>query len=106
MTPGPWSVGSVLKSIIPIHPIMTTILITGATGKQGGSVIDNLLKKQAPFKILAVTRDINSASAKKLAQKSDQITLIEGNLDDPAAIFENAKRQWSTPVWGVFSVQV
>ncbi|KAJ5329021.1 hypothetical protein N7452_009411 [Penicillium brevicompactum] len=84
---------------------MTTVLITGATGKQGGSVIDNLLKKQAPFKILAVTRDINSAAAKKLAQKSDQITLIEGNLDDPAAIFENAKRQWSTPVWGVFSVQ-
>ncbi|OQE13493.1 hypothetical protein PENFLA_c047G07359 [Penicillium flavigenum] len=69
-------------------------------GKQGGSLINNLLKKNASFKILAVTRDINSASAKKLAQKSSSITLIQGNLDDPAAIFKNAKR-----VWGVFSVQ-
>ncbi|OQE84120.1 hypothetical protein PENNAL_c0029G05803 [Penicillium nalgiovense] len=49
--------------------------------------------------ILAVTRDINSASARKLAQKSSSITLIQGNLDDPAAI-KNAKR-----VWGVSSVQ-
>ncbi|KAJ6190088.1 Peptidase C12 ubiquitin carboxyl-terminal hydrolase 1 [Penicillium mononematosum] len=58
------------------------------------------MTKNASFKILAVTRDINSASAKKLAQKSSSITLIQGNLDDPAAIFKNAKR-----VWGVFSVQ-
>lgn len=85
---------------------MTTILVTGATGKQGGSVIKNLLEKNAPFKILAVTRDVNSASAKKLAQKSSNITLIQGNLNDPAAIFENVKRQTSTPIWGVFSVQV
>lgn len=85
---------------------MTTVLITGATGKQGGSVVKNLLEKSAPFKILAVTRDANSAAAKKLAQKSPNITLIQGNLDDPAAIFENVKRQISTPVWGVFSVQV
>lgn len=85
---------------------MTTVLITGATGKQGGSVIKNLLEKSAPFKILAVTRDVNSASAKKLTQKSPSITLIQGNLDDPAAIFENVKHQISSPVWGVFSVQV
>ncbi|CAI7609133.1 unnamed protein product [Penicillium viridicatum] len=84
---------------------MTTVLITGATGKQGGSVVKTLLEKSAPFKILAVTRDVNSASAKKLAQKSPNITLIQGNLDDPAAIFENVKRQISTSVWGVFSVQ-
>ncbi|KAJ5951468.1 NmrA-like family protein [Penicillium vulpinum] len=84
---------------------MASILITGATGKQGGSVVNSLLKKNAPFKILAVTRDINSTSAKKLAQKSSNITLIEGNLQDPAAIFENVKRQTSSPVWGVFSVQ-
>ncbi|KAJ5359860.1 hypothetical protein N7517_009051 [Penicillium concentricum] len=81
------------------------ILITGATGKQGGSVVKNLLEKSAPFKILAVTRNTNSTAAKKLAQKSSNITLIQGNLEDPAAIFENVKRQASTIVWGVFSVQ-
>ncbi|KAJ5348523.1 NmrA-like family protein [Penicillium brevicompactum] len=85
---------------------MTTVLITGATGKQGGSVIKKLLERNAPFNILAVTRDVNSNSAKKLAQKSDKITLIQGNLDNPAAIFDNVKRQSSASVWGVFSVQV
>ncbi|EKV11573.1 NmrA-like family protein [Penicillium digitatum PHI26] len=87
------------------YPAMTTILVTGATGRQGGSVISNLLAKNAPFNLLAVTRDIKSTSAKNLAQKSPNITLIQGNLDNPAAIFENVKRQTSTPVWGVFSVQ-
>lgn len=85
---------------------MATILVTGATGKQGGSVVKNLLENNVPFKILAVTRDVNSTSAKKLAQKSPSITLIQGNLNDPAAIFEEVKQKISTPVWGVFSVQV
>ncbi|KAJ5295255.1 hypothetical protein N7508_010076 [Penicillium antarcticum] len=84
---------------------MTIVLITGATGKQGGSVINSLIEKDASFKILAVTRDVNSAPAKKVAQKSSNITLIQGNLDDPGAIFENVKRETSEPVWGVFSVQ-
>lgn len=34
-----------------------TVLITGATGKQGGSVVTALLKAKADFEILAVTRD-------------------------------------------------
>ncbi|OQD90842.1 hypothetical protein PENANT_c001G09664 [Penicillium antarcticum] len=84
---------------------MTIVLITGATGKQGGSVINSLIEKDASFKILAVTRDVNSAPAKKVAQKSSNITLIQGNLDDPGAIFEYVKRETSEPVWGVFSVQ-
>ncbi|PYI00168.1 NAD(P)-binding protein [Aspergillus ellipticus CBS 707.79] len=84
---------------------MAAVLITGATGKQGGSVIRNLIAKDAPFEILAVTRDANSSSAQKLAQQSPKIKLVEGNLDDPAAVFKNAKAKVSTPIWGVFSVQ-
>lgn len=90
----------------PFTLIMSTILITGATGRQGTSVIKKLLEKQASFTILAVTRDVNSSSARNLARKFEKITLIQGNLNHPAAIFESAKRQCSTPVWGVFSVQV
>ncbi|KAF7592529.1 hypothetical protein BBP40_012753 [Aspergillus hancockii] len=84
---------------------MTAVLITGATGKQGGSVIRNLIEKDAPFQILAVTRNIESSSAQKLAQKSSRVILVEGNLDDPEAIFKNAKAKISTPIWGVHSVQ-
>ncbi|KAF1811948.1 NmrA-like family protein [Eremomyces bilateralis CBS 781.70] len=82
------------------------ILITGATGQQGGAVIDALLATKADFEILAVTRDTASPSATKLAQKSPSIKLVQGNLDDVAAVFQSAKKATSRPIWGVFSVQL
>ncbi|KAL4902520.1 hypothetical protein BDW74DRAFT_157958 [Aspergillus multicolor] len=85
---------------------MNAILVTGATGKQGGSLIRNLVAKKAPFEILAVTRNSQSPSAQRLAQLSSNIKLVEGNLDNPAAIFQNAQKATKNSVWGVFSVQV
>ncbi|EFY86048.1 hypothetical protein J3459_016416 [Metarhizium acridum] len=82
------------------------LLITGATGKQGGSVITALLAKNADFQILAVTRNTTSPAAKKLAAASPKVTLIQGNLDDTEAIFENAQKATEAPIWGVFSVQL
>ncbi|KAE8154462.1 hypothetical protein BDV25DRAFT_147719 [Aspergillus avenaceus] len=81
------------------------LLITGSTGKQGGAVVDGLLAQDADVEILAVTRNPQSPSAKKLAQKSDKIKLVQGDLDHPAGIFESAKKASQLPVWGVFSVQ-
>jgi uncharacterized protein YbjT (DUF2867 family) len=85
---------------------MSTILVIGATGKQGGSLIKNLLSKNAPFQILAVTRNIQSPSAQKLLQQSSKISLVQGDLDHPAELFKNARDLTSEPIWGVFSVQV
>ncbi|KAJ4041784.1 hypothetical protein NW756_009220 [Fusarium oxysporum] len=82
-----------------------TLLVTGATGKQGGSVIAALLAAQADFNILALTRDVSSPSAKKLAARSTKITLLEGNLDDTDTVFKNASKVATSPIWGVFSVQ-
>ncbi|KAK8065677.1 transcription factor SEF1 [Apiospora hydei] len=72
-----------------------TILVTGATGKQGGALIDHLLAspRASRFDIVAVTRDIQSSRAQKLSSR--------GDLTNPDAIFEAAG-----PVWGVYSVQV
>ncbi|KAH7152734.1 nucleoside-diphosphate-sugar epimerase family protein [Dactylonectria macrodidyma] len=81
------------------------IVVTGATGKQGGSVINALLARKAPFKILAVTRDASSPSAKRLAAKSSDISVVQGNLDDTESLFRNAKKATELPIWGVFSVQ-
>ncbi|KAF3925897.1 hypothetical protein ABW20_dc0104817 [Dactylellina cionopaga] len=81
------------------------ILITGATGKQGGSVIRNLIKANADFEILALTRDEKSASAQKLLTLSPKIKLTTGNLDQPEDIFKKAKAATKLPIWGVFSVQ-
>ncbi|KOC13432.1 nmrA-like family protein [Aspergillus flavus AF70] len=82
-----------------------TLLITGATGKQGGSVINNLLSQDADFEILAVTRDAQSNGAQKLLKKSSKIKLVEGNLDHPEDIFRQAQKVTTyvqTPVPGLF----
>lgn len=85
---------------------MSSVLITGATGKQGGALIRNLIQRKAPFEILAVTRNTSSPSAQKLASLSKSIRLVEGDLDNPAGIFQNAQRLSKSSIWGVYSVQV
>ncbi|KAF4331588.1 nucleoside-diphosphate-sugar epimerase family [Fusarium beomiforme] len=84
------------------------LLITGATGKQGGAVVDALLARRSPdFKILAVTRNARSASAQRLAAKSSLIKLIEGNLNAVPSLFKAARETAGPlPIWGVYSVQV
>lgn len=86
--------------------MMKSVLITGATGKQGGSVIRSLVASRAPFEILAVTRNPQSASAQRLAKLSENIKLVEGDLNTPAEAFQNAQKVTKNPIWGVFSVQV
>jgi uncharacterized protein YbjT (DUF2867 family) len=82
------------------------LLITGATGKQGGSLVNALLKANAPFEILALTRNAQSASAQKLLQKSSKIKLVTGDFNAIDDIFRQAKKASTAPIWGVFSVQV
>jgi uncharacterized protein YbjT (DUF2867 family) len=82
------------------------LLITGATGKQGGSVVNALLKANAPFEILALTRNAQSASAQRLLQRSPKIKLVTGDFSNINDIFQQAKTATSAPIWGVFSVQV
>lgn len=73
--------------------------MTGATGKQGGALIEALLaSKSSSFDIYGLTRDASSNSAKKLTAKN--VTMIEGNTKNPVPIFEKI----GTGVWGVFSV--
>jgi uncharacterized protein YbjT (DUF2867 family) len=80
--------------------ITRKILISGATGKQGGATLKYL--SQLPgnkFELLALTRNANSPSALKLAQTAN-VKIVEGDLDNVSAIFEK-----TGPVWGVFAVQ-
>ncbi|KAI0888054.1 NAD(P)-binding protein [Annulohypoxylon maeteangense] len=81
------------------------VLIAGATGKQGGAVVSALIKANADFEILALTRDSQSASAQRLLKKSPKIKLVTGNMDAPDDIFAKAKEVTKTPIWGVYSVQ-
>lgn len=90
-------------------PTVKTILIFGATGKQGSAVIDALHKASESvnglsFNILAVTRDRKSHRSQTLALKSN-VSLIEGDLANLKAIFTLATAN-GNPIWGVFGVQV
>ena len=59
-----------------------TILVTGATGQQGGAVTRHLLKDG--WKVRALVRDPNKDSAKALAQQGAE--LAKGDLNDRATI--------------------
>lgn len=91
------------------QPTPQSFLITGATGKQGGAVIDALLRLPSLFvgTILAVTRDASSPAAQRLAALSNRIKVVEGNLDDVPELFRAAERvNDGKPIYGVYSVQV
>ncbi|KAL9090137.1 MAG: hypothetical protein Q9165_005417 [Trypethelium subeluteriae] len=78
------------------------ILITGATGKQGGAVLRSLLSHpnpSPPLEIYALTRNARSPSAQALT-RDPRVSLIEGDLKDSPAIF----RQLPQPAWGAFLV--
>jgi len=72
------------------------ILVTGATGAQGGSVAYALLKEKK-FAVRALTRDRNSPAAKELAKAGAEIVM--GTLDD----IESLKRAMKG-CYGVFGV--
>lgn len=83
-------------------PSPKNILVTGATGKQGGALIDSILASPdaSSFHLIAVTRDATSSRARQLASRPG-VSVIQGDLSNAAALFEAA----AVPVWGVYSVQ-
>ncbi|HVT44665.1 MAG TPA: NmrA family NAD(P)-binding protein [Thermoanaerobaculia bacterium] len=73
-----------------------TILVTGATGQQGGSTANELL--ELGFRIRALTRKPNDPKARALAERGAEI--VQGDFDDPPSI-ERAL----AGVDGIFAVQ-
>ena len=74
------------------------ILVTGATGRQGGGVIKHLLSRGWPGPVRALTRNPETARAKALAAAGVQ--LVTGDMDDRRSL--DAAMQG---VYGVYSVQ-
>lgn len=65
-----------------MRPDRTTILVSGATGQQGGAVARHLLLRG--FRVRALTRRANQDSARALAAQGAEI--IEGEFEDPASL--------------------
>jgi uncharacterized protein YbjT (DUF2867 family) len=77
---------------MPAH----SILITGATGHQGGATARALVGQG--FALYAMTRKPDSPAARELAELG--ITIVQGDLDD-----EESLKRLLEGKWGVFAVQ-
>jgi len=73
-----------------------TVLITGATGKQGGATAGALAGKG--FRLRAMTRKPESEAAQALAKAG--VEIVKGDLDDAASLGKALEG-----AWGVFAVQ-
>jgi uncharacterized protein YbjT (DUF2867 family) len=74
------------------------LLVVGATGQQGGALIEALLANKSSFDIYGLTRNKASPSATKLSERG--VHMIEGDVSAPLPIF----KQLGKGVYGVFSV--
>lgn len=72
------------------------VLVTGATGRQGGAVIRHMLPKG--WKLRALTRNLDSHNAKELSRQG--IELVRGDLEAPASLTSATEG-----VYGIYSVQ-
>jgi uncharacterized protein YbjT (DUF2867 family) len=72
------------------------ILITGATGQQGGAIAAALAGGE--FQLAGMTRKPDSPAAQALKKKG--VTIVQGDLDDAASL-----KKALAGAWGVFGVQ-
>ena len=72
------------------------ILVTGATGRQGGAVIRHLLPRG--WKLRALTRKADGAAARQLVAHG--VEVVKGDLEDPASLVGATRG-----AYGVYSVQ-
>jgi uncharacterized protein YbjT (DUF2867 family) len=83
-----------------LNTMSKLLVIIGATGKQGGSVIKSILSDPAAskqFKLRGVTRDTSKDASKVLADQG--VEMVAADLDDKASLvkaFEGA--------YGVYAV--
>jgi uncharacterized protein YbjT (DUF2867 family) len=78
------------------NPDQKTILVTGATGRQGGAVTRHLLRDG--WQVRALTRNPTSAPARALAALG--ATVVQGDMDDLASLHPHF-----AGAYGVYSVQ-
>jgi uncharacterized protein YbjT (DUF2867 family) len=72
------------------------VLVTGATGKQGGAVLRNLLSRN--WKVRALTRNPEGRAARALLSRG--VEVLRGDLEDLSTLEPAVKG-----VYGVYSVQ-
>jgi hypothetical protein len=84
-----------------------TLVVFGATGGQGGSVVKTLLKDpkmMEGWKIRAVTRDVNKPAAKALEEKGVEVVSVS-LLSYACISFMNfADLKFCRPIWTIMNL--
>lgn len=79
------------------------ISVLGATGNQGGGVVQALLKKSSPcFHVRAITRDTSSAGALNLKEKhrnDHRLEIVAANVYDKGSLLRAFDQ-----VFGLFAI--
>ena len=78
------------------------VTVFGATGTQGGAVIDALLQESdSPYKIRAVTRDPSSASSKALVERGVEVVTADlSKRDSLRAAMKGAEAVFAVTIVG------
>ncbi|KAK5055286.1 hypothetical protein LTR84_013036 [Exophiala bonariae] len=86
------------------------IVVVGATGAQGGAVIDTLLNSppSVPIRIRGLTRYVSSPASQALISRGVEMVAAKGSLtDDTSALTHAFKGAWAifavTDIWEQFS---
>lgn len=69
------------------------VVVVGATGIQGGSVIENLAASTKPYRMRGISRDATKPKAKALVDRGVEVvscTLAVGNADEIENAFRGA----------------
>ena len=77
-----------------------TVVVIGATGNQGGAVIDRLIETDG-WQIRAVSRDATGEKARVLTDR--RVEVRQADMDDPAsldAVMDGADRLFFVPIVG------
>ena len=75
---------STAKDIQQFRAEPTRVLVTGATGNQGGAVVDYLLASNTEFDVRGLTRNASSEAAQALEDRG--VTMVEGDLNEPETL--------------------
>lgn len=74
-----------------------SVLVTGATGNQGGAVVDHLLASDEAFDVYGLTRDAESDRARDVGARG--VTMVEGDLNE-----KDSFREYVAAADAVFAV--
>ncbi|KZV78694.1 NAD(P)-binding protein, partial [Exidia glandulosa HHB12029] len=62
------------------------VVVVGATGNQGGSVIRHLISSDKPYRLRGLTRDASKPAAQKLKEEGVEIVAVDISVGNESAV--------------------